>query len=513
VGASEPSVFGTSEHEQRPSKPTPARDALIGDRYRLELSIGTGGMGCVHLATDTFTGGTVAIKTLRPDLATDLLVRSRLQREASIGARVRSRHVVRLLDHGDDEKAGPYIVFEYLRGESLADVLDRRRSLAPLDAVRIAIDVLEGLAAFHGCGLVHRDVKPENVFLVRERAADGAVRHTARLIDFGLSRAIASTRDGTERVTLEGIVAGTPEYMAPEQISDSPEQDQHVDLYATGVMLYQMLSGKLPFAGDKTDAIFDRVLAGGALPLAEVAPSVDTGVARIVHRAMMKDPAKRYHSAAEMIVALRGWESRQTTSTARENEPTEKLASISVPNGKSAVPKHPRKNRKRPLRAIVTTSGGAAVALVLAVLSLARRGEPPAIAHPSARPVLDARVDPVIAHPTVNGTPTLAAQVPPPPRIAPAPRAAAVAARQRAADVVEDRASREATAVAPVVTRPITPRPVAVVRRAVRLPFRAAPHPAVRANHTVTPPNDAQPAAHAESPSATAPSSIPDNPY
>lgn len=387
---------------------------LIGERYRLESSIGSGGMGCVHVASDTFTGGTVAIKTLRPDLREDELVRSRLLREASVGAKLKSRHVVRTLDHGEDARFGPFIVFEYLRGESLADVLDRRRTLGVLESVAIVIDVLEGLSAFHAAGLVHRDLKPDNVFLVRERSTDGSLRHTARLIDFGLSRAIADTHDGTERVTMEGIVAGTPEYMAPEQIADAVGQDQHVDLYATGVMLYQMVSGKLPYRGAKAEAIFDAVLQGVARRLDEIAPVVDPGLARIVHRAMARDPANRFRDTAEMLDALRRWieRHREGATITPPSEPTQKLRAI--PRNRATTPR-PRPKRKH--RSVIAMTGTSIAVAVATFFAWPHRTTPPAARLHGL--MLAARVEPAlpIAAPTPPAPPVvtpIAAPAPPP---------------------------------------------------------------------------------------------------
>ena len=376
----------------RADRPEPI--TMVDGRYRLDATLGVGGMGRVHLATDMQTNEVVAVKTLRPDLANDPLVRSRLQREASIAARVASRNVMQLLDHGEDPAVGPYIVFEHLSGESLADVLERQRTVEATEAVEIAIEVLQGLDAFHLAMVCHRDIKPDNVLITRERGLRGTSRLTARLIDFGLSRGMTATIDGTERVTMEGLIAGTPEYMAPEQIRDDANQDARVDIYAVGVMLYQMISGGLPFCGTEPDDVFERALYSKARPLTEVCPGIDPDLARIVHRAMDRDVAYRFVTARAMRLSLTDWLARYHAGHARAL-PGDRTASMAAAREAEERITKPARLRPRLVNpaAIVFLSACVTTAAVL-IIARHHRAAPTPIAT-----VLDAVVTVPVARP------------------------------------------------------------------------------------------------------------------
>ena len=259
--------------------------------YRVLKVLGTGGMGVVLLAEDELLGRHVAVKVLKPDLARDDEYRRRFLREARLTARVEHPHVVPVYQTGS---AGgvPFLVMPYLKGETLERRLARAPRLTATEAVRIARETAEGLGAAHAIGLVHRDVKPSNLWL---DAASGAVR----VLDFGIA-----CRPGDARLTGVGVVVGTPAYMAPEQATAGATVDERCDLFGLGVVLYEMLVGARPFAGTDTLTVLKSLATQEPRPIREVNPDVPPGVAEVVRRLLDKNPEQRFQSAGEVVAAL-----------------------------------------------------------------------------------------------------------------------------------------------------------------------------------------------------------------
>lgn len=266
----------------------PPIPASIGG-HRVRRLLGRGGMGRVWLAHDDRLDRDVAIKVMLPETASDPAHRERFLRESRAVSQIDHPHVVPIHDVGTD--AGlPFIVMPYLIGRSLADRLAEERSLAPAEALRIAGEIASGLGAAHARGIVHRDVKPDNVFLV------GAGEHV-RLIDFGLAR---DTLLPPSSVTLAGAILGTPAYMAPERIADGTV-DGRADLFSLGVVLYKMLSGRMPFEGSTASAVLAAISRGKPVPLSSVAPEIGADVADLVMRLVADDPAARPTDAATVV--------------------------------------------------------------------------------------------------------------------------------------------------------------------------------------------------------------------
>ncbi len=266
----------------------PQPESLAG-RYRLDRPLGRGGMGEVWAGHDVRLRRPVAVKILRPDLARDVEARQRFEAEATAAAQLVDPHVVAIFDTGEDEGV-PYIVMELLSGETLRDVLDR----GPVDPARaraVADQVLAALTVAHGAGIVHRDIKPGNVL----RAGPDAWK----LADFGIAKSLEATAD----LTMTGLVPGTPAYLAPERLAGRPASPA-ADLYSVGVVLYEALSGRRPFAADSPIATVHAIQTVAPVPLDQIAPGVDPALVAVVTRAMRRDPRRRFASAAAMRAAL-----------------------------------------------------------------------------------------------------------------------------------------------------------------------------------------------------------------
>lgn len=262
---------------------------VIAEKYRLERLVGEGGMGSVYEAEHLGLGMKVAIKILAESFSEDQVFLKRFRREARASAAVNHPNVVSVTDTGTDEDGIPFLVMELLDGESLASVIRRERVLSPEAAADIIHQVLGGLAAAHDKGIVHRDLKPANVFL----ATDGEARQMAKILDFGISKFAA---DLATNVTAEGAVIGTPSYMAPEQVKGR-SVEASADIYATGVILYRLTTGKLPFAGKQTKQIYERILSGDLIPPRQVRPGLSQELEAVILRAMAYEPADRYPDA------------------------------------------------------------------------------------------------------------------------------------------------------------------------------------------------------------------------
>ena len=270
---------------------------LLAGKYRIGKLIGEGGMGSVYLAEHTGLDAEVAIKLLNETCIADPDSLARFRREAVVMGAVRHDNVVAVMDTGTDEDGVPFIVMEHLEGETLGAMLRRNRTLAGATACRIASQVLSGLAAAHNKGVIHRDLKPGNIFLARQ--SDGSVR--AKILDFGISKLVDNANLS---VTADGVAVGTPTYMAPEQIRGELELDRRVDIYAVGVIVYRMLVGKLPFVGGSSEELSEKILSGQFRPPSELRPDVSPPLEKAVLKAMSVTPAKRFSDADEFRSSL-----------------------------------------------------------------------------------------------------------------------------------------------------------------------------------------------------------------
>src|SRR5688500_9877026 len=263
----------------------------LGSQYRIERELGGGGMSRVFLAEETALGRLVVLKVLPAELGA-VLSADRFQREVRLAASLQHPHIVTLLSAGSAGDA-LYYTMPYVEGESLRARLQRAGELPVPDAVRILRELVAALVYAHGQGLIHRDIKPDNVLLSHGHAV---------VTDFGIAKAL-SAADEAGRLTGTGVSIGTPSYMSPEQAAGDPV-DQRADLYSVGVLAYELLAGEPPFRGATAQAVIAAHLGRTAAPLQEQRPSVPVELAAIIARCMEKRPADRYQRAEDLLSAL-----------------------------------------------------------------------------------------------------------------------------------------------------------------------------------------------------------------
>lgn len=265
--------------------------ALLGGRWRLETWVGAGGMGEVWRARHEVLGRVAALKLVKnPDRAS----RDRLLLEARILASIRHPAVVEVFDFGEHDGAWFYVM-ELLEGRSLGERIRSEGVVAVRPAVELAAQVLDGLEVVHRGGVVHRDVKPDNVFLVATPLGE-----RPKLVDFGIAR----VRAQTSRLTLGGQLVGTPDYIAPEQLQGA-EPDSRTDVWAIGITLYEAIHGRAPFESDDIASTLQRVLNDA--PVRTKIADVDDALWRILNRALDKSPSRRFPTAEAFADALRLW--------------------------------------------------------------------------------------------------------------------------------------------------------------------------------------------------------------
>jgi eukaryotic-like serine/threonine-protein kinase len=250
-------------------------------------------MGSVYEAKHAGLGTPVAIKVLLPALARVPTVADRFRREAQVSATLKNAHVIQVTDVDQLPDGRPYLVMELLQGQSLEALLEQRKVLPREEAIDIGLQILMGLECAHGLGVVHRDLKPGNVFMDEQ-----GVGRVAKLLDFGIAKVRASPE--FQALTRPGVVMGTPQYMAPEQAFSADQADARSDLYSVGVMLYEMLSGTLPADGDSPLEVAHKVVTGKVQPLSELCPGLPQGLLNLVHSAIQSDRAARPESALAM---------------------------------------------------------------------------------------------------------------------------------------------------------------------------------------------------------------------
>ncbi|HKV76119.1 MAG TPA: serine/threonine-protein kinase [Gemmatimonadales bacterium] len=266
--------------------------AALARRYRLERELGQGGMATVYLAEDLKHHRRVAVKVLRPELAATLGP-ERFAREIEVAARLQHPHILGVLDSGDTDGFF-YYVMPYVEGETLRDRLARAGELPVPEAVRLLSEIAEALAVAHKAGVVHRDIKPENVLL--------SGRH-ALVMDFGVAKAVTEA-SGRQQLTTAGVALGTPAYMAPEQASADPQMDGRVDIYALGVLGYEMLTGHTPFHGLTPQQTLGAHVTQAPTPVGQQRSGLSPALEGVVMKCLAKRPADRFQTADELVALL-----------------------------------------------------------------------------------------------------------------------------------------------------------------------------------------------------------------
>ncbi|HEY6079463.1 MAG TPA: serine/threonine-protein kinase [Polyangiaceae bacterium] len=277
---------------------------LVADKYRVQDTLGVGGMGVVMAAHDELLERRVAIKFLQPRLVGTDVAMQRFAREARAASRISSEHVVRLLEIGKLPGGVPYFVMEYLHGRDLRAVLREDGPLAPSVAVDYLLQALEAVAEGHLQGIVHRDIKPGNLFL--SSRADGTP--LIKVLDFGIAKRLESDSEGPEAslTSTEDIRLGSPAYMPPEQLQDAREVDTRSDIWSVGATLYELLCGKPPFQGADYLELVSRILSAPPTPLGsrQLPHALPVGLERVILRCLEKDRHLRFANAAELAEAL-----------------------------------------------------------------------------------------------------------------------------------------------------------------------------------------------------------------
>jgi serine/threonine-protein kinase len=276
----------------------PKKGHVIAGKYQLEGTLGTGGMGAVFEVSHRITGKRFAVKWLLPNLTAESDAVMRFIREAQVAGRVDHPNVVEVYDVGQEGDSF-YMVMELLQGEPLSEYLGREGKLTPQQVCSILIPVMSGLSAAHAAGVIHRDLKPDNIYVCRGPHGE----HVPKVLDFGISKMSNLAGEVTSGITRAGMVMGTPHYMAPEQVRAKPV-DVRTDVYALGVILYEMLGGDLPFPGDTYSDLVLKIMTESPKPLGQLAPRTPPALIDIVERAMARDPDARFADVAELSRAL-----------------------------------------------------------------------------------------------------------------------------------------------------------------------------------------------------------------
>ncbi len=279
----------------------PSSHKLVGTvmegKYKIERLLGEGGMGVVYEATHTLIGRRLAVKVLHPDVAQVQDLVDRFYNEARTAAGIGHEHIIEITDMGKHIDS-PYIVMEFLEGKALSDLM-KERILSIEEATAISLQVLDALNAVHSKGVIHRDLKPDNIHVLIKGG-----RFFVKILDFGISK-LKTPEAQDMHLTRTGTVLGTPYYMAPEQAAGKKDQDHRIDIYAAGVILYEMLTGNLPYVGDNYNALLAAILTEDPPRPRAYNPDIPVELENVIMNAIAKQPSQRYGNAVKVMEALR----------------------------------------------------------------------------------------------------------------------------------------------------------------------------------------------------------------
>jgi serine/threonine-protein kinase len=275
---------------------------LLAGKYRVERTLGAGGMGYVVAATHEQLGQRVAVKLLVPELCENEESVTRFLREARAAVRIQSEHVARVIDVGELPSGGPYMVMEFLNGRDLAEVLDQPQQLEIAQAIDYVLQASEAVAEAHSLGVIHRDLKPANLFLTQR--PDGSP--LVKVLDFGISKAISPEDSAIDAPSLTAThsLLGSPAYMSPEQIRRPKTVDARTDIWSLGSILYELLTKEAPFQADTPLALLAAVVSDPLPRIRDRRPDIPAELEAVINKCLQKNPADRYQTVAELAEAL-----------------------------------------------------------------------------------------------------------------------------------------------------------------------------------------------------------------
>jgi serine/threonine protein kinase len=275
---------------------------VIDNKYRIISLIGKGGMGAVYEGENILIARRVAIKVLHAATAENSSAVQRFEREAQAAGRIGSDHILEILDLGSFPNGDRYMVMEFLDGETLAQRIRKFGKLTPEQCVPLFQQLLKGLEAAHNTEIIHRDLKPDNVFILNEKANQ---TDFVKIIDFGISKFNALSQDHS--MTQTGAVLGTPYYMAPEQAKGTKGADRQSDVYSVGVILYEAVTGMVPFNAQTFNELIFKIVLSDPTPIQKLNPDLDLGFVRIIEKAMAKEAEDRFQTAEQFRQTLLQW--------------------------------------------------------------------------------------------------------------------------------------------------------------------------------------------------------------
>ena len=425
--------------------------AVIADRYKLVRPLGRGGMGVVWVAHSLVLGVDVALKLIHSDLGGSTGA-TRMAREAHAAARLGHPAMVRVFDFGWTSRADPFLVMELVQGESMGSILRRELRLPAIQAVQMLLPLADGLRSAHDKGIVHRDIKPDNILVARDEFG----RQQPKLLDFGIAKVDQPQNAEDRKLTQEGIALGSPDYMSPEQALGREDIDHRTDVWALCVVLYESITGQMPWDRPNYNALMQAIIHERPAPTTELSAG-DADLWCVIERGLQKNPENRWASMTELGEALALWlykhgvkedisanslravwldgslsgvrmdlaslmpqgsssgRMRVSGGGARDDETGPRLLSTQHPSARTNTPRAQLSSAQesRPTRRwLLVSLVGFALALGLGAGALLRGGQSPAVALPSSAPPVEARV--ATAPPAPEKAPSDAALLPAP---------------------------------------------------------------------------------------------------
>ncbi|MEA2696817.1 MAG: eukaryotic-like serine/threonine-protein kinase, partial [Myxococcales bacterium] len=273
---------------------------VLNSRYLIEHQLGAGGMGAVYAARHVHLGTKLAIKVLLPELLCEAEAIERFDREARASAKIADENVVRILDVGQLENGAPYMVMEFLEGQDAGAYLKKNGRLSIEQAIDVMLQTCAAVAAAHAMGIIHRDIKPSNLFFVHRSAG----RPLVKVLDFGVSKLVSADSQENLMATKTGSILGSPAYVSPEQWFDSKNVDKRSDIWALGIVLYELLTGKLPFIAASAPVMATKIAYEPVVPPSELRPEIPADLEKIVLRCLEKKAEDRFQDVTAVAKAL-----------------------------------------------------------------------------------------------------------------------------------------------------------------------------------------------------------------